>query len=162
MSDGRLPRGPLHAAFRTSLGLTADLDVCAEVMHAHTRGRIAAMSRLVTRAAQDGDIVALRILDDAARELAAVADAVRHALEFEPDEGVPVSWSGGVFNAGELILRPLQRHLEVKSRNYQLNAPLVGPGIGAAVYAAKLAGEPLSVAAMARLRSAGPSADREL
>ena len=47
MSDGRLPKGPLYAAFTASLGLSADLDLCAKVMNAHTRGSIAAMSQLV-------------------------------------------------------------------------------------------------------------------
>src|ERR1700720_2206011 len=44
MSDGRLPCGALHAAFKESLDLSDDLDICAKVMNAHNRGRIAAMS----------------------------------------------------------------------------------------------------------------------
>jgi N-acetylglucosamine kinase-like BadF-type ATPase len=153
MSDGRLPRGPLHAAFREYFGLSADLDLCAEVMNAHDRGSIAAMSQLVTRAAHDGDMLAIRIFDDAARELAAVVEAVRQALEFEPDEGVPWSYSGGVFNAGAVILDPLQRHLEGHSHSYRLTAPIVTPSAGAAIYAAKLAAQPLSLPAMQRLGS---------
>jgi N-acetylglucosamine kinase-like BadF-type ATPase len=160
MSDGRLPRGPLHAAFRASLDLRADLDLCAKVMNAHTRGSIAAMSQLVARAAQDGDVLAIRIFDDAARELAAVAEAVREALDFEPGEAVALSYSGGVFNAGALILGPLQRHLEAHSGAYRLQAPIVAPGAGAAIYAAKLAAQPLSVAAVQRLASRLHRADR--
>jgi N-acetylglucosamine kinase-like BadF-type ATPase len=151
MSDGRLPRGPLYAAFRASLDLSIDLDLCAKVMNAHGRGRIAAMSQLVTRAAHDGDVSAIRIFDKAARELAAIAEAVRRALEFEPDEPVPLSYSGGVFNAGALILTPLQRHLEGPSGAYRLKAPIVSPSGGAAIYAAKLATRPLSIAAVERL-----------
>jgi N-acetylglucosamine kinase-like BadF-type ATPase len=152
MSDGRLPKGPLHAAFRDALGLAVDLDLCAKVMNEHDRGSIAAMSQLVARAAQHGDRSALRIFDDAARELAAVAEAVRRALEFTPDEPAPMSYSGGVFNAGELILGPFQRHLETQSRSFQLRAPMFTPSVGAAIHAAKLAGQPLAVAAMQRLR----------
>jgi len=152
MSDGRLPKGPLHAVFREALGLAVDLDLCAQVMNAHDRGNIAAMSQLVARAAQDGDRAALRIFDDAARELAAIADAVRQTLQFEPNEPVPVSYSGGVFNAGELILGPFQRHLETQSQSFQLQAPMFVPSAGAAIHAARLAGQPLSVHAMQRLR----------
>ena len=47
----------------------------------HTRGSIAAMSQLVVRAARDGDPSAVRIFDDAARELAAVVEAVHRALD---------------------------------------------------------------------------------
>src|SRR3984893_1697600 len=138
MSDGRLPRGPLHSAFRTSLGLSADLDICAKVMNARAREDIAAMSQLVARAAQDGDACATRIFDDAARELAAVVEAVRQALEFKPDESVALSYSGGVFSAGALILSPLQRHLAAQSASYRLKAPILPPSAGAAIYAAKL------------------------
>jgi N-acetylglucosamine kinase-like BadF-type ATPase len=159
MSDGRLPKGPLHAAFRASFGLSADLDLCAKVLNEHTRGSIAAMSELVTRAARDGDPSAVRIFDDAARELAAVVEAVRQALEFAPGEGVPVSYSGGVFNAGSLILGPFERHLARQSGSYRLQAPIVTPSGGAAIYAAKLAAQPLSVAAIERL-AGGLSADR--
>ncbi|MET0924602.1 MAG: BadF/BadG/BcrA/BcrD ATPase family protein [Xanthobacteraceae bacterium] len=151
MSDGRLPKGPLHAAFRASFGLSADLDLCAKVLNEHTRGSIAAMSELVTRAARDGDPSAVHIFDDAARELAAVVEAVRQALEFAPGEGVPVSYSGGVFNAGPLILGPFERHLARQSGSYRLQAPIVTPSGGAAIYAAKLAAQPLSVAAIERL-----------
>jgi N-acetylglucosamine kinase-like BadF-type ATPase len=151
MSDGRLPKGPLYAAFKTTFDLGADLDLCAKVMNAHTRGSIAAMSRLVARAAQDGDASAIRIFDEAARELAAIVEAVRQALEFGPGEIVPVSYSGGVFNAKALILDAFRRHLEARSGTYRLKAPIVAPSGGAAIYAAKLAGQPLSVPAMQRL-----------
>ena len=152
MSDGRQPKGPLYTTFRKSFVLNADLDLCAKVMNAPDRGRIAAMSQLVTRAAHDGDIVAVRIFDEAARELAAVVEAVRQALEFDPSAPVAVSYSGGVFNAGALILKPLERHLDGQSGSYQLQAPILTPSFGAAVYAAKLAGQPLSAAAMQRLK----------
>jgi N-acetylglucosamine kinase-like BadF-type ATPase len=160
MSDGRQLRGPLHATFRASLDLSTDLDLCAKVMTAHDRGRIAAMSQLVTRAAHDGDVSAIRIFDEAARELAAIAEAVRRALEFEPDEPVPLSYSGGVFNAGALILGPLQRYLEGQAGTYRLQAAIVTPSGGAAIYAAKLSAQPLSVAAIKRLGSCLRRAER--
>jgi N-acetylglucosamine kinase-like BadF-type ATPase len=151
MSDGRLPRGPLHATLTASLGLSTDLDICALVLNARERGRIAAISQLVARAAHDGDRFALGIFDDAARELAAVAEAVRQALEFAPGEPVAVSYSGGVFNAGALVLDPLQRHLAGHAGSYRLTAPVAMPSIGAAIYAAKLAAQPLPAVAVARL-----------
>jgi N-acetylglucosamine kinase-like BadF-type ATPase len=152
MSDGRLPKGPLHAVFTASLGLSTDLDICAKVLNARDRSNIAALSQLVARAADEGDGAAIRIFDDAARELATVVAALRNALAFEPDEPVAVSYSGGVFNAGALILGPLKHHLEQQPGNYRLAAPIVAPSIGAAIYAAKLAGQPLSAAAVQRLR----------
>ena len=161
MSDGRLPRGPLYGFFRGSLGLRDDLDLGAKIMNAHTRSSVAAMAQLVTGAARERDPVATRILEDAARELAAVIEAVRHALEFEPGEPIPLSYSGGVFEAGPLILRPLQNQLAATSRNYELRHPKLAPHVGAAIYAARLAGQPLSGAAIERLaRSLSPASHR--
>jgi N-acetylglucosamine kinase-like BadF-type ATPase len=154
MSDGRLPMGPLHSAFKASLDLTADLDICAAVMNAPARERIAAMARLVTRVAQDGDATAVRIFDDAACELAGIAEAVRQALGYEADETVPLSYSGGVFNVGALILEPLKRHLAQTSVRYRLQAPILPPHLGAVICAARLAGKPLSAVAIGRLASA--------
>ena len=151
MSDGRLPKGPLLAAFMAAFELGVDLDLCAKVMNAHSRGSIAALSKVVARSAHEGDVEAIRIFEDAARELAAVVEAVRRGLQFETDEAVPLSYSGGVFEAGTLILDPFQRHLDEQSGSYCLRAPIVMPSGGAAIYAAKLAAQPLSAAAIARL-----------
>ncbi|MGE0034996.1 MAG: N-acetylglucosamine kinase [Xanthobacteraceae bacterium] len=146
MSDGRMPKGLLYALFRHAFRLEADLDLCARVLNNHTRDSIAAIAQLVTRAAQESDAAAIRIFDSAANELAAVVDAVRRALDFAPDEIVPLSYSGGVFHAGALILDPFRRHLAARCPRFDLRTPLLSPSIGAAVYAAKLAGSPLPAA----------------
>ena len=162
MSDGRLPKGPLHASLRSislepaslrrHLGLDADLDLCAKLANAPSRRAIAAMAELVARAARDGDIEAMRVFDDAARELAAIIEALRQALQFELGERVCVSYSGGVFNAGELILAPLRHHIERYSKTYELKTPMLAPSLGAAIYAARVVAQPLSPAAIERLR----------
>jgi N-acetylglucosamine kinase-like BadF-type ATPase len=152
MSDGRLPKGPLHASLRRHLGLEADLDLCAKLADTSSRRAIAAMAELVARAARDGDIEAIRVFDDAARELTAIIEAVRQALQFEPGERVCVSYSGGVFNAGELILAPLRHHIERYSKTYELKTPMLAPSLGAAIYAARVVAQPLSPAAIERLR----------
>lgn len=154
MSDGRIPRSSLHARFRDSFRLRDDLDLCARMLNNHTRDSIAAVAQLVTRAAHDGDAAAIRIFDNAANELAAIVDAVRLALDFAPDEIVPLSYSGGVFHAGALILDPFRRYLTARCPSFDLRAPLLSPSIGAALYAARLAGSPFSPAALRRLHDA--------
>jgi N-acetylglucosamine kinase-like BadF-type ATPase len=154
MSDGRMPKGPLYTLFRDSFRLETDLDLCARVLNDHTRDSIAAIAQLVTRAAQDGDAAAIRIFDSAADELAAVVDAVRLALDFAADEIVPLSYSGGVFHAGALVLDPFRHHLAARYAKYDLRTPLLSPSIGAAIYAAKLAGSPLSAIALQCLHDA--------
>jgi N-acetylglucosamine kinase-like BadF-type ATPase len=153
MSDGRLPAGPLHQIFKTHFDVPADLDVCGRVMSdgAPSRDKIAALSRLVSAAADAGDAAARDIFDRAAAELAAIIDAIRIRLHFGDDETVRLSYSGGVFRSGETVLAPLRRHLAERSSRFVLTAPLLSPGIGAALYAAHISGHPLAPQAVAKL-----------
>jgi N-acetylglucosamine kinase-like BadF-type ATPase len=143
MSDGRLPKGPLHALFNRSLQLEQDLDICARVYgeQAYARGDLAQLSPLVAEAAAQGDTEARSIFERAGHELALIADAVRRRLEFPPHEPVPVSWSGGAFAAGELLLGPFTTALQALHPAFEPRAPLHEPHYGAALYAAVLAGQ---------------------
>lgn len=140
MADGRLPRGPLHDLLTTALELKSDLDLCAYVYAKATpqRDRIAALSRLVAQAATQGDDAARRIFAEAGRELAAIVEAIRQRLRYEPGETVNLSYSGGVFQGGELILQPFRQQLAAYSPDYRLVKPRHSPAIGAALYAARL------------------------
>ena len=154
MCDGRLAAGPLQHLFRTHFDLQADLDICARLMgtgEAPSRDDLAALSLLVVRAAEAGDAEAIRIFDRAAYELAAIVEAIRVKLGYGPDEPVSLSYSGGVFRSGQLVLAPLQRHLSAFAATYRLCEPIYDPGIGSALYAARLANEPLNDKALATL-----------
>lgn len=142
MSDGRLSRGPLHELLTRELELKSDLDVCGYVYarSGPQRDRIAGLSRLVARAAAQGDEAARRIFTDAGRELAAIVEAIRQRLEYQPGESVNLSYSGGVFQGGELILQPFRQQLSLYSPGYRLITPCFSPAIGAALYAARLSG----------------------
>ncbi len=143
MSDGRLPEGPLHAIVNRALKLERDLDLCAHVYGdgGGTRTELARLSTLVAQAAREGDAEALRIYADAGRELARIAIALRDVLAFAPGETVPVSYSGGAFNAGELLLAPFLGELRAAGAGFDLRAPLHEPQVGAALYAMRLAGD---------------------
>ncbi|MBB3343025.1 BadF/BadG/BcrA/BcrD ATPase family protein [Luteimonas sp. RC10] len=145
MSDGRLPRGPLHAALRAHFDLADDLDLCARVYGAQalTRDRIAQLSLQVAQAAEAGDDAARAIFERAGQELAAIVDAVRRALEFGDDAQVPVTCSGGAFGAGALLQAPLAAALQATGVGFELRAPRYAPHHGAALYAMRLAGHPL-------------------
>ncbi len=138
MSDGRLPRGPLHGILREHFQLGEhDLDICAHVYgEGHgSRGELAQLSPLVSRAAQAGDPVAASIFERAGHELAAIADALRISLGFAPGETVPLSWSGGAFSAGDALMGPFSTALHAASPHFTLQAPQHPPHYGAALYA---------------------------
>ncbi|MET1023145.1 MAG: BadF/BadG/BcrA/BcrD ATPase family protein [Pseudoxanthomonas sp.] len=141
MSDGRLPRGPLHALLRAHFQLEDDLDICAQVYGegVGTRGDLARLSVQVAQAARDGDAVAIDIFQRAGRELAAIAKALHVALGFEPGQAVPLSYSGGAFSAGELLMQPFKAALAAASPDFELRLPIHAPHYGAALYAVQLA-----------------------
>jgi N-acetylglucosamine kinase-like BadF-type ATPase len=142
MSDGRLPKGPLYAMFNDALRLQSDLDICTYVYGkgASSRGELAQLSQVVARAAQAGDAEAMGIFAQAGEELARIALAVRTALRFEPEEVALVSGSGGAFNTGDLLLSPFQKALHATGYPFEFVKPMHEPHIGAALYAARLAG----------------------
>lgn len=142
MSDGRLPSGPLYTLVRERLELREDLDLVDVVLNRWKggRGRIAEVARVVAAAAEQGDGHAAGILAEAARELAEIVDVTRVRLGFADGDAVPVSYSGGVFQAGPSVLDVFRDELKARYPAYELRDPLYPPHIGAAIYAAKLSG----------------------
>lgn len=128
-SDGRAPAGAILDLVREELDLTDDFDLIAFAQkHMAERGRIAALAPLVTRAAEAGDACARDILERAAREEAAMIDAVVRGIFAEDDSIVPVTYIGGTFKAGRLLLDSLEQALPERCR---LVAPVHEPDVGA-------------------------------
>jgi len=154
MSDGRLPRGPLYDVVKKRVDVTGDLDLIDVVVNRWKgqRGAIADLSKTVVEAAGLGDPVAAQIISDACTELATIVDTTRTELGFAAEDVIPVSYSGGMFTA-DAVRQGFEAALTVLHPNYELRTPLFGPAIGAALYAAKKAGTPLSDTALANLRS---------
>lgn len=152
MSDGRLPPGPLLAVLREELELESDLDLLDVVLNRWrgSRRKVAALSRPVVQAARLGDAAAGRIVGDAAAELVRLVDTTRSRLGFAPAETVPVSYSGGVLTAPE-VLQPFTAALAAQGQTYDLRTPLYSPVVGAALYAAAHVAQPLNERALSLL-----------
>ena len=154
MSDGRLPTGPLLGVLREHLGLVDDLDL-VYIVHHRWRGRrreIAALSRQVVHAGELGDEQCRCILTAAGAELVALVVATRRRLGFERGETVPVSWSGSIFGV-QAVRTAFSAGLATLDDGYELRAPQFEPVIGAALYAARLAGRALPAASLERLHA---------
>lgn len=133
-SDGREPKGPLYEMVRKAFALRDDFDfvTIAEEQLLPARDRTAAFHRLVADAAKAGDATVLPLYERAARELTLLASAVKAKLDF-PAEGVPVSYSGGTFQVGEILLGPMSALLE--KNGMSLQKPILTPVQGAALLA---------------------------
>ncbi|MET3107791.1 N-acetylglucosamine kinase-like BadF-type ATPase [Oxalobacteraceae bacterium GrIS 2.11] len=154
MSDGRAVKGILHELFMQRFKLKEELDLCGHVYSTlgAQRSAIAQISQLVAEAALAGDDQARMIFFRAALELADMVMAVRKVLQVPDSVIFPVSYSGGVFDGGSLLLEPFTQQLQ--QRHFEVRKPILTPAIGAAMYAAKCAGADLDAAAIAKLAAA--------
>lgn len=144
MSDGRLPRGPLHSLLAQRAGITEDLDLVGIVVDQWGGGRaeIARLATTVVEAADAGDTEAGAILHRAGQELVGLVEACRDQLGYQDGEHVAVSYSGGMFSAPS-FRTTFSRALQAAGSGYQLCTPLYGPAVGSALYAMKLHGAEL-------------------
>jgi N-acetylglucosamine kinase-like BadF-type ATPase len=143
-----IARQAFRAALRWEEGWGVPTSLRAMLLdHTHTRGmndllhrcytpefprpRVAALSILVNHAAEAGDPSALQILDDAGRELALLALAVRGQL-FASGEPARITYSGGVFHS-RIVLARFREWLasEAGVRISPPVYPLHGPAMGA-------------------------------
>ena len=160
MSDGREPRGPLHAMLRERLALDDDLDLCGIVLGGAgngggARSDVASYARHVHEAALAGDAAARHVFERAADELAGLVFATRTALRVPAERRLPVSYSGGVLDKGGLALGFLRAALDAGPGAFELRRPVMSPVLGAVCLAAAEAGTPLSREATSRLAEAG-------
>ncbi len=151
MVDGRAEPGPLVELVREHFDLKVDLDLCGEINGSAARSELAQLARLATAAANAGDAQARQLLVRAGDELALLAAGTARNLGLPAGTAVDVSYSGGVFASGELVLGPLQAALVRRLPGATLKRPRFGPELGAALYAARLAGLPLSAEALSKL-----------
>lgn len=110
-TDGRLPRGALYEVVRKKLGISIDtrfIDVIASEF-APYRDKVAAFQMYAYEAAKLGDAAAIALYGRAAYELALLVRALKNTLRFPAH--TDVSYSGGLFRVGELLLGPLAEEL---------------------------------------------------
>lgn len=101
----------------------------------YSRPSIAALSILVSEAAEEGDSEAERLLFDAAAQLVNYVEGVHNSL-FEPGQTVPIAYIGGVFKSRRLLQE------FIRSVRYRLASPprppRYGPAAGALIEALRL------------------------
>jgi N-acetylglucosamine kinase-like BadF-type ATPase len=146
MSDGRSVAGPLLELVRRHFRLAHDLDLAGRINDPASaeRAAIAQLSPVVATAALSGDVAARDIFERAGSELATIVQATRTRLEIADAQRLPVSYAGGVFASGPLILAPFCASLNASSAAYLLQPPLLSPVVGAALYASRLHGHQFS------------------
>jgi N-acetylglucosamine kinase-like BadF-type ATPase len=106
------------------------------------RDRVATLAPLVDAAATAGDVVAKRILADAAANLAMLAASVRSQL-WKPGDSVELAYIGGVFQS-RIVLERFRMLVEMED-GIRCIAPRHGPAEGALLEAYRSVGLPLDL-----------------
>lgn len=133
-ADGREPKGKLYEIVRTHFALRDDFDVIGRLdAQGYSRKSVAALQLLLEKAALAGDESALRLYGEAAHELALMVKALRSGMDLAPNS--PVSYAGGLWGAGALILRPFLE--AIKDLDMTPAEPLLTPVDGAILFAAE-------------------------
>lgn len=131
-SDGRVEKGPLYELIRDKLGLNRDAEIISYINDKikGDRSEIAKLSKICYEAAKLGDEGAMAIFNEAAVE---ITEMIKALLRNYGKEKVKVSYTGGVFKSGNLILEPLKNMLG--GLNVELIEPILSPDLGACLLA---------------------------
>lgn len=139
--DGREEAGALAARLARALRLP-EPSALPGLAYAPARlgvAEVAGLAPAVLAAAGEGDPAAAGIVDEAAAELALLARAV--VCRLADGACLPVTYGGGLFRAGEVILGPLRVHFARQLPGVQLRPPAGPPLLGAVLLALKELGD---------------------
>ena len=111
-SDGRCPKDELYQTVRREFGLKDDfsfIDLAYE--YSAYREQVASLQFLAEKAARAGAPSAIALYREAVQELVLLVSAVRNKLDFS-EKPFTVSYSGGLFKAGDIILNQFSEEIE--------------------------------------------------
>jgi N-acetylglucosamine kinase-like BadF-type ATPase len=129
MEEGWGPSTSLRSSLIEAVG-AADVNIALHRLYTAEwpRSRAATLAPLVDQAADNGDLVALQIIHDAAAQLATLAGSVRGQL-WQKRATLDIAYVGGVFESQRLLER--FRLLVELEEGVRCVAPLRGPAEGA-------------------------------
>lgn len=131
-ADGRGPQTTMTDVLCRLYGICSPADLRYVIYSEESdASRIAKLNRVVVEAAREGDEIASVILEEAGSELALSVLAVARSLRMT-GEPFNVSYAGGAFEAGELLLEPFRRTLLERAPECRVAPPRAEPVIGAA------------------------------
>ena len=133
-SDGRMLRDELYATVRHEFGLKDDISII-DFIHAEYLGyreQVASLQFLAEKAALAGSPSAKALYREAVSELLLLVTSIRDKLNFSEKPFI-VSYTGGLFKAGDLVLPQFLRDIEKEGG--VLSTPRFSPVEGAVLLA---------------------------
>jgi N-acetylglucosamine kinase-like BadF-type ATPase len=129
--DGRGEKTNLEVAARLFFKVRR-LEDLARLAHKIERERIARFAVVVKSKADDGDRVAMSILEDAAASLSRGVIAVAEKIGITTDEALNVYLVGGMFTGKSgMLTKSMHKHISSRYRNFNIKRPTYPPTLGA-------------------------------
>ncbi|MCL2244593.1 MAG: hypothetical protein FWC03_09040 [Treponema sp.] len=112
-SDGRVPKDELYTTVFSELNLKDDFSFIDLIYTKYSsyREQVASLQFLAEKAALAGSLSAKALYNEAVSELLLLITAVLNRLNFSQEKW-NVSYSGGLFKAGDLVLPLFRREIE--------------------------------------------------
>ncbi|MDO4663135.1 MAG: BadF/BadG/BcrA/BcrD ATPase family protein [Tissierellia bacterium] len=135
MSDGRIEKTLLYDKIKNKYSIKEDFEIITIAANMK-RDEIAKLSMLLQDLLDEDDKYAKEILEDVAYEASLAIDSLINQMDFT--KPVKVSYSGGVFNLGDILLDKIKE----KSK-YELDivSPYTTPDKGSIIMAKKIYSE---------------------
>lgn len=132
-SDGRCEKTKLYDLIRVKLNIENDYDLIKYINDEikGDRTEIAKFATICSKAANEGDKKAKEIFNNAAMELSKLITGLEKY--FDKENKIKISYSGGVFKSGDLILKPLKLYLN--QERFNIVKPELSPDLGACLLA---------------------------
>lgn len=130
-SDGRIPKTLLYDEIKKELKMNDDFEIIplTDVM---TRDQLAGIGKIFSKLLENEDECAFELLDKVAFEAALTINTLARKLSFEGQ--ILASYSGGVFNLGDILTDAIEKYLD---DNVKLVAPYADPTMGSLILAKK-------------------------
>lgn len=144
--DGRGEKTMLSKKLKEYFSIENELEILTKIykeMSGEVK-EIAKIAKIVDEAANEGDIIARRIMEEAGKELALCVLSIAKRLNMEKDE-IIVGGIGGVYKSKH-VRRVFHKLLEENLPNAEIREPLIGytPILGPIIIAFKKLNIPLS------------------
>lgn len=139
--DGRLGPTALLDPLMSALGIGDIQEIITRLYLPRMRKiEIAGLAPLVLDIAQQGDAIAMEIVQNGWNELAHLIETAAQRLGFQPKD-VLVTVTGGVAHSGDYYKQGLYDAIRAHVPGVQIMEPALSPVIGAALLAIQLLGE---------------------
>ncbi|MBR5754790.1 MAG: hypothetical protein IKX97_03080 [Erysipelotrichaceae bacterium] len=135
-ADGRKDRSLIYSRFHEEFSDMDDFGIMTTIEQEYYpfRDRLASLQKILSFCAAEGDTQAMEIYEEAAHELSEMIRTLYRDLGFT--EEIPVSYTGGIFRNGSVLIEPLKK--ELNDIPVRLKSPDHEPVLGAVMMAADL------------------------